>query len=338
MMKSSLVVPKSIKAGDNIGICTPSIPGYALSNEVFENGLRNLEKEGFKYKLGLVTKNRSTQGYRSASPQDRAEELMELFCDPEVDGIITTIGGMNSNSLIPYIDFEKIKHNPKVFCGYSDITSLHLALMKYANLATFYGPGLMPHWCEYPDAVEESVGSFLASMNSSTREIRPFSKWSNHFRDWKSDAWKKEAREWQENAGWKVLNQGEVEAEIVVSNLNTLMSSAGTPYFPDLEGRVLLIEEMYAPMSRQERSLMQLRLMGVFDKISGLIFGKPEQLVLEEAPFGFEELILEVVGERGYPIISNFDCSHTIPMHTIRQHSIISFKADKDFLEYIEVK
>jgi len=214
MMKSSLVVPKSIKAGDNIGICTPSIPGYALSNEVFENGLRNLEKEGFKYKLGLVTKNRSTQGYRSASPQDRAEELMELFCDPEVDGIITTIGGMNSNSLIPYIDFEKIKHNPKVFCGYSDITSLHLALMKYANLATFYGPGLMPHWCEYPDAVEESVGSFLASMNSSTREIRPFSKWSNHFRDWKSDAWKKEAREWQENAGWKVLNQGEVEPEI----------------------------------------------------------------------------------------------------------------------------
>lgn len=198
-MKSSLVVPKSIKAGDNIGICTPSIPGYALSNEVFENGLRNLEKEGFKYKLGL-------------------------------------------------------------------------------------------------------------------------------------------AREWQENAGWKVLNQGEVEAEIVVCNLNTLMSSAGTPYFPDLEGRVLLIEEMYAPMSRQERSLMQLRLMGVFDKISGLIIGKPEQLVLEEAPFGFEELILEVVGERGYPIISNFDCSHTIPMHTIRQHSIISFKADKDFLEYIEVK
>jgi muramoyltetrapeptide carboxypeptidase LdcA involved in peptidoglycan recycling len=156
---------------------------------------------------------------------------MELFCDPEVDGIITTIGGMNSNSIIPYLDFDKIKNNPKVFCGYSDITSLH-----------------------------------LASMNSSTREIRAYRKWSNHFRDWKSDAWKKEAREWQENDGWKVLNKGEVEAEIVVCNLNTLMSSAGTPYFPDLESRVLLIEEMYAPMSREERSLMQLRLMGVFEK------------------------------------------------------------------------
>lgn len=336
-MKSSLMVPRSLRPGDTIGICTPSMPAYVFSSDVFENGLINLEKEGFKYRLGSVTKNRSSQGYRSASPQDRAQELMDLFSDPDVDGIITTIGGMNSNSLIPYLDFEKIKNNPKVFCGYSDITSLHLALMKYSSLATYYGPGLMPHWSEYPDAVTESIHSFKNSMLNETREIRPFTKWSNHFRDWKSDAWKTLPREWNVNEGWRVLSKGTIEAEIIICNLNTLMSAAGTTYFPDLKGRVLLIEEMYAPLSREERSLVQLKLMGVFDDISGLIVGRPETLLLEGAPFGLDELILEIVGDRNYPIITNFDCSHTIPMHTIRQGSIIRIEATGDYLKRMDI-
>lgn len=138
----NLTIPQSIKQGETIGICTPSMPAYSISNEVFENGLKNIEKAGFKVKLGNLTEKRASEGYRSGSPKERAKELMALFIDPSVKAIITTIGGMTSNSLIPFLDFEVIKRNPKIFCGYSDITSLHLSLMKYSNLATYYGPGL----------------------------------------------------------------------------------------------------------------------------------------------------------------------------------------------------
>lgn len=332
-----LIIPQNIKPGETVGICTPSMPAYAISNETFENGLKNIEKAGFKVQLGEVTKNRSSQGYRSAGPKERATELMDLFIDPSVKAILTTVGGMNSNSLIPYLDFEVIKENPKIFCGYSDITSLHLSLMKFSHLATYYGPGLMPHWSEYPDAITSSIQSFLEALETKERVLKPFKNWSNHFRDWQTDAWKTIPREWKDNLGWRVLNPGKAMAQILICNLNTLMSAAGTDYFPDVEGKILLIEEMDAPLSKEERSLRQLQLMGVFDKISGLIMGKPENLKLEGAPFGLDELLLEVVGPRNYPIISGFDCSHTIPMHTIRQHSLISFEAFGDYLKEVKV-
>jgi muramoyltetrapeptide carboxypeptidase len=332
-----LTIPQSIKLGEAVGICTPSMPAYSISNEVFENGLKNVEKAGFKVKLGNLTKKRASEGYRSAGPTERAKELMDLFIDPSVKAILTTIGGMNSNSLIPYLDFEVIKRNPKIFCGYSDITSLHLSLMKYSNLATYYGPGLMPHWSEYPDAINESVQSFLEALEAKDRILKPFHKWSNHSRDWQTDAWKVLPRQWNLNTGWKILNPGKVSAPILLCNLNTLMSAAGTDYFPDVKGKVLLIEEMDAPLSKEERSLRQLQLMGVFDKIDGLIMGKPENLKLEGAPFGLDDLLMEIVGQRKYPIISGFDCSHTIPMHTIRQHSLISFEANGASLDQIKV-
>ena len=140
--------------------------------------------------------------------EERAKELMDLFIDPSVKAILATIGGMNSNSLIPYLDFEVIKRNPKIFCGYSDITSLHLSLMKYSNLATYYGPGLMPHWSEYPDAVSDSIQSFLEAFEAKERILKPFSKWSNHSRDWQTYDWKTLPRQWNHNSGWKILNPG----------------------------------------------------------------------------------------------------------------------------------
>lgn len=332
-----LTIPPKLKKGDTIGVCTPSVPAYTMNETVFSLGLQNLEKNGFKIKLGPLTKERAAQGYRSGAPEIRAKEVMELFLDPEVSGILTTIGGMNSNSLIPYLDFELIKKNPKVFCGYSDITSMHLSLMKYSNLATYYGPGVLPHWSEYPGGVQQSVDGFFDALTNKQRVIKPFENWSNHTRDWNTDDWKNLPREWQKNSGWEVLNKGYAKAPIVVCNLNTLTSACGTDYFPDLKDKVLLLEEMHSPLSKEERSLRQFQLMGVFDQIAGLIIGKPQILELEDAPFGLNDLIMEVVGERSYPIVVDFDCSHTVPMHTLRQGSVVEIKADGEYLESMTI-
>lgn len=330
----NLIKPHKLKLGDTIGVFTPSSPSYTANEELFKNGIKNLESLGFKVKLGFLTQARSTQGYRSGTPKERAKEFMDLILDDEVNALISTIGGMNSNSMIPYLDFDKIRSKRKIICGYSDVTSLHLAILKYSGLKTLYGPALMTWFGEYPNGLKDSVDSFMeaVSYNSNIeRGLIPFTKWSNHFRDWSNGDWKNIEREWKSNKGWKVLHPGEVTADIVVVNLNTFMSSAGTEYFPDLNGKILLIEEMSAPWSRQEKSLTQLKLMGVFDRISGLIMGKPEVPDSEGATFDLNELLLEIVGVRNYPIVTEFDCSHTVPMHTIGQMSKVYLNAKRDY-------
>ena len=332
--------PNALKQGDVVGIFTPSHPAYDFCEEKFLLGIKVIENLGFKVKLGKLTDKRATEGYRSGTGLVRADEFMSLYKDPKVTCLIATLGGMNSNSMIPYLDFYYIKNNPKIVCGYSDVTSLHLALLHYSQLRTFYGPALMSWFSEFPNGERETIDSFLNAVSEKTivpRFMIPFKKWSNHFRDWSNGDWKKTDREWINNDGWKVLNKGEVVAEIVICNLNTLMSAAGTPYFPNLEGKILLIEEMSAPYSKEERSLVQLKLMGVFDKISGLIIGKFEIPDSEGAAFTMNDLILEIVGDRTYPIVSEFDLSHTCPMHTLAQLTKVRLFARGNYETTFEV-
>lgn len=329
-----LLKPYRLKKGDTIGVFTPSTPAYQGNPEMFLNGVKNLENLGFKVKLGSLTEKRAFEGYRSGSGKDRANEFMELIKDDEVNALISTIGGMNSNSMIPYLDFDLIREKRKIVCGFSDVTSLHLAILKYAGLKTLYGPAVMCWFGEYPNGIEESVDSFLSAVTACDnypKEIKPFTRWSNHFRDWGNGDWKNLPRKWKPNEGWKVLNSGKAEGELVVANLNTLMSAAGTEYFPDIEGKILLIEEMSAPWSLEERSFRQLQLMGVFDKIIGLIMGKAEMPNNQGAPFSLDDLLLEVVGQRSYPIVSEFDCCHTVPMLTIGERCSVALEAGSGY-------
>src|SRR5690606_34292085 len=143
--------------------------------------------------------------------------------------------------------------------------------------------------------------------------------------DWGAD-WKA-PRRFQPNDGWRCLREGEVRAPLLAANGNTLLSNAGTDVFPDLAGWILLVEEMDAPMSRLERNFRHLERLGVFDRIAGLIVGKPENLRDEGAPFSLDDLILEVVGERRFPIVAGFDCCHTHPMLTLAQGAAITLRA-----------
>jgi len=331
-MALTILKPYALQEGSTIGVFTPSSPGYKINHELFENGLKTLQRLGFNIKLGTLTARRGSQGYRSGTPRERAQEFMELIVDPDVHGLMATIGGSNSSSLIPYLNFDEIRKQRKLICGFSDLTSLHLAVLKHAGLRTLYGPSVM---CWFGDwqGVPESSDWFLEAAvrhRSGERMVIAPSRWSNHQRRWDNGDWKCEPRDWQVNEGWRVLNPGHTCAPILALNLNTLMSTAGTPYWPDLGGKILLIEDMEATMSRTERHLRQLEAMKVFDKISGLIVGKPEVFKSEEATFSYEDLFREIVGPRPYPIISNFDCSHCVPMISIPQMTMTDLFASHD--------
>ncbi|RYZ64966.1 MAG: LD-carboxypeptidase, partial [Proteobacteria bacterium] len=303
-------------------------------------GIEVLKRMGFEVVEGELTKSQKIQGYRSGTPQERADEFMRLIRDPSIHALVSTIGGTNSSSLIPYLDFDEIRANPKIICGYSDVTSLHMAILKHSGLSTFYGPSVMSSFGEWPDVLSDTKSSFLEAVmkhTSGPRKLQPPAQWSNHLR-FEPGQWKSESREFLKNQGWRALNPGEVSGNVVVANLNTLMTAAGTNYFPDLEGKILLIEEMNAPLSEEERDLRHLERLGVFELIKGLIVSKPEIYDQQQAPFDYDDLVLEIVGSaRNYPIITQFDCGHANPMLTIAEMTELEIIAKKDFETVITV-
>jgi len=332
-MTKPLLRPLALEPGSTIGIFTPSSPAHVDVRDKYLYGLEVLKHMGFDVIEGSLTQSQQIQGYRSGTPQARAAEFMELIRNPKVRGLISTIGGANSSSMIPYLDFDEIRATRKVICGYSDVTSLHLAIIAHAGLSTFYGPAVMPSFGEWPDILPETKESFLQAVQThrkGTRTLSPPKRWSDHLR-FAPGQWKSEPRLFRDNRGWRALNPGSATAPIIVANLNTLMTSAGTDYFPDLQGKILLVEEMNAPLAGEERNLRHLERLGVFNVIRGLIVGKPEVYDQEDAPFDYDDLIVEIVGPRSYPIVTQFDCGHTNPMLTLAELTEIRLEARAGF-------
>ncbi|MBX3022647.1 MAG: LD-carboxypeptidase [Bdellovibrionales bacterium] len=327
----NLIKPPRLKRGDTIAVFTPSSPAHlGIFREKYQHGLAELRRLGFKVIEGSLTASQRTQGYRTASGRDRAAELMELFLNPQVRAIFSTIGGSNSASLLPYLDFQAIRAHPKIFCGYSDVTSLHMAIGKLAGLSTLYGPAIMPTFGEFPHLLSYSENSFLRAvgMLPPEKEIAPPERWSRQIRDITSGAWKTEARTYIDNSGWMVGYPGQAEGPAVVANLNTLLTLMGTPYFPELKGKIVVLEEMEASMSQQERRWTQLRQTGVLDDIQALLVGKPEVLKTEGAPFTLNELIEDILVGLPFPRVYDFDCGHTSPMLTLAQGTPLRLDAN----------
>ena len=137
-----------LKVGDAIGIFSPSSPITYLCPKRFERSKKYLQDKGFKIIEGNLTGKYDF--YRSGSIKERAEELNELIRNPKVKCIMSTIGGMNSNSILPYIDYEAFKRNPKIIIGYSDVTAILLAVYAQTGISTYYGPALVASFGELP--------------------------------------------------------------------------------------------------------------------------------------------------------------------------------------------
>lgn len=317
--------PAPLKPGDCIGIFTPSWPGNVILHEKYEHGKRQLAELGFEVIEGDLTKRMISEGYRAGTIHERASEFNTLYKNTKVKALVSTIGGYCSSSIIPYLDYAYIRKNPKIVCGYSDITAIHLALNALGNLTSFYGPAIVPSFGEYPSIPDYTLQSWLIQTGVKTERlpyyISPPTEYSNEFIDATKENWKSIKRFYKKNTGWKIINEGTVKAPARAYNLNTLLSLAGTNVWPDLKGKILFIEQMNVLMSVEERSLNQLKLIGTFDEIAALVISKPENnLNPEGASFSYAELLCEVIGkDPGYPIIENFDCGHTIPMLTIPQ-------------------
>ncbi|MGE7861079.1 S66 family peptidase [Bacillus mobilis] len=310
-----MLLPKTLKYGDTIGIYSPSSPATYTSPKRFKRAKSYLQQKGFHILEGSLTGRYDY--YRSGSIQERAEELNALIRNPNVSCIMSTIGGMNSNSLLPYIDYDAFQNNPKIMIGYSDATALLLGIYAKTGIPTFYGPALIPSFGEFEPFVDYTYNYFAETLLYD--QVLPYNIkkplfWSDEFINWEMKTEEKERR----HNSWISVTNGQATGRIIGGNLNTIEGIWGSPYMPSIqEGDILFIEDSSKNAATIERSFSFLKINGVFDKVSGILLGKHEQFDdcgTNRKPY---EILLEVLQNQSIPLLADFDCCHTHPMITM---------------------
>ncbi|MGL5766545.1 MAG: S66 family peptidase, partial [Sarcina sp.] len=312
-----------------------SVPITKFCPKRFERGVNFLKKQGFEVLYGNLTGK--SDFYRSGTIKERAEELNQLIRNPKVKCIMSTIGGMNSNSILPYIDYEELKKNPKIMIGYSDVTAILLGIYNKTGIKTYYGPALVASFGEFEPLVTETFKYFYDICCDKNivypYEMKMPKKWTDEFIDWESQEREKKLKD---NKLITVID-GVVRGRVIGGNLNTMQGIWGTEYMPQLrKGDILFIEDSLHDIATIERTFSLLKLSGVFEKIGGIILGKHELFDDKGTNRKPYEVLLEVLGNLQIPFLAEFDCCHTHPMMTLPIGSIIELNAIKQTVKILE--
>jgi len=309
------ILPPRLKKGDTVGVFSPSCPSTAWIPERTRLAFQFIEDQGYRLKPGALTGHRSA--YRSGTILERVNELNALIRDPDVHCIMAASGGFVSNSLLPYIDYDALKIHPKIIVGFSDVTAVLLSVYAKTGLITFYGPNLISTFGEVPPFSLESLKHFEDMVCGTSAFPHPLPTPEY----WTDDSVGLEEIGFECTAHENKLitvHGGAVSGRLLGGNLNTMLGFFGTQYMPEIhEGDILLLEDVREQPESIERSFSLLENAGIFEKIGGLILGKHADYRSGETGLKSWEVPLEIVSKYSFPILAEFDCSHTRPMLTM---------------------
>ena len=316
-MPETLKAPK-LTEGDTVGIVSPSWGGAGAFPHRVEQAQRHLASLGFKVKLAEHALG--TKGFVSDTATHRVQDIHAMFEDSEVKALIAAVGGDHSCHLLPHLNFELIAANPKIFVGYSDITVLNVAIWVKTGLVTFNGPALITDFAEQPAMFPYTERYFLKATTraEAVGAVEPASEWTEEFQDFERKLDLERPRTLQASSGWNWLKEGKAEGRLVGGCLESLQHLRGTPYFPSWDNAIFFFEtseEKSAPETI-DGILMDYENMGVFDKLQGLLVGRPIYYTDDEKR-QLNERILERTEKYDFPIITNMDFGHTAPQFTL---------------------
>ena len=308
IMNNQKIYPAKLKAGDEVRIIAPSRSLAIVSEEVRRIANKRFSDLGLKISFGKHVEEKDE--FASSSIESRIEDLHEAFGDKNVKAIITVIGGFNSNQLLKYLDWDLIRNNPKIFCGYSDATALSNAIFTKTGLISYSGP----HYSNFGEELyfDYTLEYFKKCIFSEDPfEIIPSKQWSD-------DAWYKNQKDRTliKNEGFLVINEGSAFGTIIGGNLGTLNLLQGTEYFPTLENSILFIEDDDESLPHTfDRDLQSLIHLPSFSGVKGIVIGR-----FQKASKMTNDLLIKIIKTKkeldNIPIIANLDFGHTDPKIT----------------------
>ena len=309
----AVLKPKKLNKKDIIGIISPASSPDEFSR--VEKGVKYLESLGYRVKVGSnVGKN---HGYLAGSDEDRLKDLHAMFKDKEVKAIFTVRGGYGAFRLLDKIDYRLIRNNPKIFVGYSEITALQMAFFEKAGLITFAGPMVA---VDFHDEISSFTNEhFWATITSNKKPGK--------------------LKYPEDQTTLPFLQKGSASGRVVGGNLAVFAALLGTQYFPNLMGKILMIEEIGELPYRVDRMLNQLRLAGVFKKVKGIVLGRfvdCNEHNLEKKTLSLGEVVQHYIGSVNVPSIYTFPHGHIKDFVTIPFGIKININATKGTVEFDE--
>jgi len=327
MKRRQLIIPPRLQAGDVIGVIAPASSRRFVME--YDN-TRWITERFALLGLELTFGNHVDEDdvFRSSSIASRVSDLHSAFSNPQVRGILTVIGGLTSNELLPYLDWDLIANNPKILCGYSDITALNNAIFAKTGLVTYSGP----HWSTFGMRdYFEPTGEWFRRTLFNNYENNPITLEPS--KQWTDDLWfqNQDERHPEPNEGWWVLQEGSAAGTIIGGNLATFSLLQGTPFLPKIEGALLFIEDIgFYPAPVILRKLASLLQMPGAEALAGLVIGRFQRHSGISRDV-LEQIISRQPALRGKPVVANLDFGHTNPLITypIGGEATVSAEADR---------
>ena len=295
------VRPKRLRQGDRVGLVAPASANFqSVDLEIAQDVARAFSLEP---RLGAHVRDR--HGYLAGTDEARAADVNGFFADTSVAGIFAIRGGWGCARILPHLDWDGIRRNPKVVAGYSDITALHCGLNARTGLVAFHAPTLLSDWPEFSvDQFRRVVfeGETLAMSNPKGEEDRLV----------------------QRENRTRTIAPGRARGRLLGGNLTVLSALVGSPYLPAFDGAVLFLEDVDEDIYRVDRMLTQLALAGLLRRLRGFVFGSCTRCEPGEGygSLTLEEVLDEHVRPLGIPayqgaMIGHQDRQFTIPIGTL---------------------
>lgn len=309
---------KKLKRGDHIRVVSPSASIEHIGG--FEANLSAKEAlEHLGFTVSFSSNYLEHDLFDSASIKSRVADLHEAFLDDSVDAILATIGGYNSNELLPYLDYDLIAKHPKIICGYSDSTAFLIAIYAKTGIETYMGPSYSSF--KMKEGQEYQTRMWLHALTQDSYDLIPSEEWS-------SDPWydPSQPRHFMPTE-WKIYNKGQATGTVIGGNLSTFSLLHGTEFAPQVDEYLLFVEEAeeddYIEFTRHLASLLQ-----VYKNPKGLIIGRfPKECQMTE------ELLLAILDKhpilQTIPVLYDVDFAHTQPLFTITIGAQATFNTDE---------
>ena len=277
-----MIRPTALKSGANIGVISPS---YWITEDVLKNTAEIFTSRNFHLTFGKSIK--AKEGPFAGPPELRADDLNNMFADPNIDAIFCARGGYGANRVLPLLNYDLIKENPKIFIGYSDVTAYLTSITQKTEIITFHGPMLVSYKHGFIEYNFDQMMKVLTSTENIV--INPPAEFDPH-----------------------ILKKGTAKGPLWGGNLSLVMNRLGTDGQINTTGCILFLEDLDEYLYSFERMLVHLQTAGVFNNINGLIIGELIDMKDQEISFGksTDDIIMEICGTLDIPIVTNFPCGH----------------------------
>lgn len=296
---------KSLSKGDTIGIINPAFKNPSDVYTRYSKMIECIESHGYKIKFGKTFTLEN--GYLAGNDEERAQDVNDMFRDESVKAIICMRGGYGSSRMVDLLDYALIKENPKIICGFSDITVLLNAIYKKTDMPTIHG--LVSLFLGSKSCDEFSLNDFFQVLTTKQKGR----VLENPYKD------------------AKALIPGIAKGRLVGGNLSLIATLVGSEYEVDFEDKIVFIEEVTEEPYQIDRYFSSIRLRKMFEKAKGFVFGYFSECEPSESRKGTQtylDIIKDYVGKLNKPTIYDFACGHSFPFINLPIGTLVTLDAN----------